>query len=69
MGEIEPKEVSVSCPICGNVEPPFWWLSEEINPTIEAQPYKRAFIFYPSLLSAITAWGQQEGLEDESLVS
>lgn len=72
MGETEPEKVPVSCPICGNVEPPFWWLSEDINPTIKCEPYKNAFVFYPNFMAAAEAWGPciTEGLtNDGDLVS
>ncbi|WYV99636.1 hypothetical protein Roomu2_00134 [Pseudomonas phage vB_PpuM-Roomu-2] len=61
MGEVESAKV---CVICGNVEPPFWWLSEDINPCIPCAPDGLPRQFQPSLAAALEAWGQLEGCDD-----
>lgn len=59
MGEAEPS--GVVCLICGMEEPPFWWLSDEINPNIKCTPDKNPRAFYPNLACALDGWGQLEG--------
>lgn len=63
MGQAEPEKM---CLICGNVEPPFWWLSKDINPHIPCAPDMKPRQFYPSLSAALDAWGQLEGCDDLS---
>lgn len=63
MGQTESETLPVTCSICGNVEPPFWWLSEDINPCIPCGPDMKVRLFYPSLAAALDAWGQLEGCD------
>lgn len=60
VAQASPKQ----CPICGAEEPEPWY-EAEMNEAI--RPYARAYImppvsWYPSLLDALTAWGEHIGL-------
>lgn len=60
------------CPICGVEDPPYWWETDDLNPTIReairANPPISLRVFYPSFMAAAEAWGPHitEGLENES---
>lgn len=63
MGQVEQSQGV--CVICGNVEPPFWWLSDEINPMIPCAPDMKPRVFHPSFEAALDVWGQLEGCTND----